>query len=82
MEDINNKILDALYSEEFKQYFEISMHDFTAEKLNTLPHNFKLALEKLIVEGYIKINQTSPDRENQTYSLTRTGIEKKLSGGF
>jgi|GEM_PF-6986260 len=77
-----NKILDALYSEEFKQYFEISSHDFTAERLNMPPHDFKLVLEKLIADCFVKVNETSPNRENQTYSLTKMGIEKKLSGGF
>ena len=82
MEDVCNKIVDALYSKEFKQYFEISEHDFTAEKLNIMPDNFKLALEKLIAEGFVNVNQTSLNRKNQTYSLTKKGIEKRLSKDF
>jgi hypothetical protein len=82
MEDVYIKILNALYSEEYKQYFEISLHDFTAEKLNIPPVGFEITLRKLIADGFIKVNQTSFSRKNATYSLTIKAIEKKLSGGF
>jgi hypothetical protein len=77
-----NKVINALYDEEKKHLFEISMFDFTAERMGMSLADFDIVITTLKDDGIITTNQITSHREHPTYSLTTKGILLKLKGGY